>query len=125
MQINLNWNNGRTVYNDSTMNGLIYSNVGDIVVIDPTPVENHNGNTRANGHAGLLDSDYVENNDGTGFGLKTNLPNWNGDNGDNSEYIKSINTYRGSGNDITTEKVDALNNYLKAGYPIVVANGFI
>ena len=121
---NLNWNNGRTVYNDSTMNGLIYSNVGDIVVIDPTPVENHNGNTRANGHAGLLDSDYVENNDGTGFGLKTNLPNWNGDNGDNSEYIKSINTYRGSGNDITTEKVDALNNYLKAGYPIVVANGF-
>lgn len=121
---NLNWNNGRTVYNDSTMNGLIYSNVGDIVVIDPTPVENHNGNTRANGHAGLLDSDYVENNDGTGFGLKTNLPNWNGDNGDNSEYIKSVNTYRGSGNDITTEKVDALNNYLKAGYPIVVANGF-
>ncbi len=121
---NLNWNNGRTVYNDSTMNGLIYSNVGDIVVIDPTPVENHNGNTYANGHAGLLDSDYVENNDGTGFGLKTNLPNWNGDNGDNSEYIKSVNTYRGSGNDITTEKVEALNNYLKAGYPIVLANGF-
>lgn len=121
---NLNWNNGRTVYNDSTMNGLIYSNVGDIVVIDPTPVENYNGNTRANGHAGLLDSDYVENNNGTGLGLKTNLPNWNGDNGDNREYIKSVNTYRGSGNDITTEKVDALNNYLKAGYPIAVANGF-
>lgn len=121
---NLNWNNGRTVYNDSTMNGLIYSNVGDIVVIDPTRVENYNGNTYGNGHAGLLDSDYVENNDGTGFGLKTNLPNWNGDNGDNREYIKSVNTYRGSGNDITTEKVEALNNYLKAGYPIVLANGF-
>lgn len=121
---NLNWNNGRTVYNDSTMNGLIYSNVGDIVVIDPRPTSDQNGITRTHGHAGLLDSDYLDNNNGKGLGLKTDLPQWWGDDGDNSEYIKSVNTYRGSGNDITTEKVDALNNYLKAGYPIVVANGF-
>ena len=43
---------------------------------------------------------------------------------DNKNYVNAVNTYRGSGNDITTEKVEALNNYLKAGYPIVVANGF-
>ena len=62
---NLNWGheNGNkewiSVYNDSSMNGLIYSNVGDIVVIDPSSIsKDENGFTRSSGHAGLLDSDY-------------------------------------------------------------------
>lgn len=122
---NLNWsrvngtNNWISGYNDSSMNGLIYSNVGDIVVIDPRPTGDYNGITRTNGHAGLLDSDYLKNNKGIGLGLKTDLTK-----PDNKNYVNAVNTYRGSGNDITTEKVEALNNYLKAGYPIVVANGF-
>lgn len=120
--LNRYWENGAniTAYNDSSMNGLIYSNVGDIVVIDPTYIsDDENGSTRSRGHAGLLDSDYLTENGG-GLGLKTDLPNPN----DNNEYVKAVNTYRGPGNDITTEKVEALNNYLKAGYPIVVAKGF-
>ena len=32
---NLNYRDGHTVYNDWKMDGLKYSNVGDIVVINP------------------------------------------------------------------------------------------
>ncbi|WP_443596677.1 DUF5057 domain-containing protein, partial [Agathobacter sp.] len=121
--LNWRWDNGTYIskYNDSSMNGLRYSNVGDIVVINPKPITNQNGDTRSNGHAGLLDSDYLDEYDG-GLGLKTELTNPY--NNDNKKYVQAVNTYRGSGNDITTEKVEALNNYLKAGYPIVVAKGF-
>ena len=122
---NLNWGheNGNeewiSVYNDSSMNGLIYSNVGDIVVIDPSSISHdENGFTRSNGHAGLLDSDYLTKYDGK-LGLETNLTK-----PDDKNYVNAVNTYRGSGNDITTEKVEALNNYWKAGYPIVVDKGF-
>lgn len=119
--LNKRWENGTniSVYNDSSMNGLIYSNVGDIVVIDPTYISNENGFTYSRGHAGLLDSDYLDKYDG-GLGLKRKLTKPN----DNEKYVQAVNTYRGPGNDITTEKVEALNNYLKAGYPIVVDKDF-
>ena len=119
--LNKRWENGTniSVYNDSSMNGLIYSNVGDIVVIDPTYISDENGFTDSRGHAGLLDSDYLDKYDG-GLGLKRKLTKPN----DNKKYVQAVNTYRGPGNDITTEKVEALNNYLKAGYPIVVDKDF-
>ena len=114
--LNKSWENGAkiTVYNDSSMNGLIYSNVGDIVVIDPTYIgDDENGSTYSRGHAGLLDSDYLTEYD-NGLGLIRDFTDPN----DNEKYVKAVNTYRGPGNDITTEKVEALNNYLKAGYPL-------
>lgn len=120
--LNKSWENGAkiTVYNDSSMNGLIYSNVGDIVVIDPTYIGNdENGSTYSRGHAGLLDSDYLTEYD-NGLGLIRDFT----DPDNNEEYVQAVNTYRGPGNDITTEKVEALNNYLKAGYPIVVDKDF-
>lgn len=120
--LNKSWENGAkiTVYNDSSMNGLIYSNVGDIVVIDPTYIgDDENGSTYSRGHAGLLDSDYLTEYD-NGLGLIRDFTDPN----DNEKYVKAVNTYRGPGNDITTEKVEALNNYLKAGYPIVVDKDF-
>lgn len=99
---------GKTVYNDSNMNGLIYSNVGDIVVIDPTK----------NGHAGLLDSDYVDSSKKT---LVTKLASKKSD---TESYISEENTYRSSGNDITNEKISALIKYLDGNYPIVLGYGF-
>ena len=120
--LNKSWENGAkiTVYNDSSMNGLIYSNVGDIVVIDPTYIgDDENGSTYSRGHAGLLDSDYLTEYD-NGLGLIRDFT----DPDNNEEYVQAVNTYRGPGNDITTEKVEALNNYLKAGYPIVVDKDF-
>lgn len=120
---NLNYKDGNThgytVYNDWKMNGLKYSNVGDIVVINPNDYVNYWGyNMLKNGHAGLLDTDYI--NDGTK--LNTNLTLRN--NGNNADYLTAPNTYRGSGNDITKQKVSELEDYIKAGFPVVFSDGF-
>lgn len=98
---------GKTHYNDSSMDGLVYSNIGDIVVIDP----------KKYGHAGLLDSDYTDGAKRTS--LIDNLPKVT-----DANYTSAPNTYRASGNDLTKEKVSALEDYLDSGYPIVFSYGF-
>lgn len=116
---NLNYKDGHTVYNDWNMDGLIYSNVGDIVVINPNDRASYWGYTMLkNGHAGLLDTDYKNN----GKELNTDLTLRN--NGNNADYLTAPNTYRGSGNDITKQKVSELEDYIKAGFPVVFSDGF-
>lgn len=116
---NLNYKDGHTVYNDWNMDGLIYSNVGDIVVINPNDRASYWGYTMLkNGHAGLLDTDYKNN----GKELNTDLTLRN--NGNNAYYLTAPNTYRGSGNDITKQKVSELEDYIKAGFPVVFSDGF-
>ena len=116
---NLNYRDGHTVYNDWKMDGLKYSNVGDIVVINPKDVVNYWGyDMLKNGHAGLLDTDYI--NDGEA--LNTQLTSRG--NGNNADYLTAPNTYRGSGNDITKQKVSELEDYIKAGFPVVFSDGF-
>ncbi len=116
---NLNYRDGHTVYNDWKMDGLKYSNVGDIVVINPKDVVNYWGyDMLKNGHAGLLDTDYINN----GEALNTQLTLRG--NGNNADYLTAPNTYRGSGNDITKQKVSELEDYIKAGFPVVFSDGF-
>ena len=116
---NLNYRDGHTVYNDWKMDGLKYSNVGDIVVINPKDVVNYwNYDMLKNGHAGLLDTDYINN----GEALNTQLTLRG--NGNNADYLTAPNTYRGSGNDITKQKVSELEDYIKAGFPVVFSDGF-
>lgn len=116
---NLNYRDGHTVYNDWKMDGLKYSNVGDIVVINPKDVVNYWGyDMLKNGHAGLLDTDYINN----GEALNTQLTSRG--NGNNADYLTAPNTYRGSGNDITKQKVSELEDYIKAGFPVVFSDGF-
>ena len=117
---NLNYDeDGHTVYNDWNMNGLKYSNVGDIVVIDPNYRVNYwNYDMLRNGHAGLLDTDYINN----GEALNTQITSRG--NGNNADYLTAPNTYRGSGNDITKQKVSELEDYIKAGFPVVFSDGF-
>ena len=104
--------NGNTVYNDSDMNGLIYTNVGDVAVVDPSDYRN--------GHAGLLENDYWhdENNNRTWLNA-TLTPISDG------KHAQAINTYRYSGNDLTEKKKEQLENYVKAGYPLVLGKGII
>ena len=116
---NLNYKDGHTVYNDWKMDGLKYSNVGDIVVINPNDKEWYWGyEMLKNGHAGLLDTDYINN----GTALNTNLTLRK--DGNNADYLTAPNTYRGSGNDITKQKVSELEDYIKAGFPVVFSDGF-
>lgn len=104
--------NGNTVYNDSDMNGLIYTNVGDVAVVDQSDYRN--------GHAGLLENDYWhdENNNRTWLN-NTLTPISDG------KHAEAINTYRYSGNDLTEKKKEQLENYVKAGYPLVLGTGII
>ena len=105
--------NGNTVYNDSDMNGLIYTNVGDVAVVDPSNYKN--------GHAGLLENDYTHNGIERTALDKTLTPLSDG----NEKYTQAINTYRYSGNDLTEKKKEQLENYVKAGYPLVLGKGII
>lgn len=105
--------NGNTVYNDSDMNGLIYTNVGDVAVVDPSNYKN--------GHAGLLENDYTNNGIERTALDKTLTPLSDG----NEKYTQAINTYRYSGNDLTEKKKEQLENYVKAGYPLVLGTGII
>lgn len=83
-------------YNDTDMNGLIYSNIGD--------TQKKTGEL-TNKFVGLVDSDYSA----------ANVPNLS----------KTSNIYRLSGNDITKIKSEELKNFASSGLPIVVADNII
>ena len=136
-----------TVYNDTNMNGLIYSNVGDIY-------KAFNGYADVLYRGGLLDTDYLDPNgkvngkqpgangrynnieaykdedpdsDGIKYNFKRGLSESDYHNGDT--YIDKARSddieYRFAGNDITEEKLNRLKEYIKSGYPIVFADGFV
>lgn len=145
----MNRSNGATVYNDTLMNGLVYTHTGDAVLRRPIL-------------AGLLDTDYV-NNDSANYFYGYNLGNANDAYGyrivknaagklvvslktitnfmyddpslsdsNNSKASKKINVsvgnvgvYRFSGNDITNTKYTDLQQYLGAKYPVIFAEGFL
>ena len=109
---------GATVYNDTNMNGMYYTNIGDLIVIKPDPVpdpNNHDiGNDERRGHVGLLDNDYNSNKTGLNYdSISTPIT------------YESLHTYRGSGNDITDEKVNKLEAFIKAGNPIILHDSFV
>ena len=136
-----------TVYNDTKMNGLIYSNVGDIY-------KAFNGYANVLFRGGLLDTDYLDPNgkvngkqpgangrynnieaykdedpdsDGIKYNFKRGLSEADYHKGDT--YIDKARSddieYRFAGNDITEEKLNRLKEYIKSGYPIVFADGFV
>lgn len=137
--------NGSTVYNDADMNGLIYSNIGDIIAFQESYFKGTPGFT------GLLESDYyhkageryaIKLIDGSGKIRNTNAagnsdevisPSEEEKKADNfispdktdmSKYKIADNTYRFSGNDISKGKLEDVCDYVKAGHPVLVDNGF-
>ena len=90
---------GNTVYNDSRMNGLIYSHVGDYYDYSG---EGYNDQKR------LQDAslDHKINNDGSDL--------------NNSSYV-----YRGPGNDMNSTRYNEFKQFVQAGYPVVIADKFL
>lgn len=84
-----------TVFNDFSMDGLIYYNIGDVRGASMML-------------AGQLDSEYV--------GARNDSVYQNN--------LLYYNYFRYGGNDITEEKKDALLSFLDGSYPIVVADDF-
>ncbi len=90
----MNQSSGETTYNDSTMNGLIYTHTGDTY---QAPEK----------FKGLLETEYKKYSNGTKYELTDN----------------NLVT-RFSGNDITEEKLEELKEFVVSGYPVVVADKF-
>ena len=93
----ITYDQGTTRYNDKSMNGLIYSNIGD----------KYSASLRL---AGLLDSDFAVQ-DGTV--------------GVNGTSTSTANVFRFSGNDITAKKMQDIQNFAAAGYPIIFENDLL
>lgn len=93
--LNTTWKNGAEIvnYNDDSMDGLIYTNIGDTYTVK-TILE------------GLLEKDYE---------VWTN-------GGNEIQAANDSKTYRFSGNDITPKKQTELMEFANAGLPIVVAD---
>ena len=106
----MNTENGVTVYNDPQMKGLIYSHVGDYY--DYATETNTENVTLAretyNARHRLQDSSLDHN--------KTD---------DDDSTNKSADVYRGPGNDMNSTRYEEFCQFIKAGYPVVIADAFI
>lgn len=131
---------GNTIYNDSSMNGFVYTHTGDAVIA-------------AERLTGLLDTDFVDDAKNANDIPRNNLPysrdvymirtskedgklvqntlripyaiNTPGKNQVKTEVIVgNQGVYRYSGNDITAENVEMLEDYVDAGYPIILDSKF-
>ena len=101
-------NSGRTEYNDATMNGLIYSNVGDYNYISRKLL-------------GALKNDYKDKKvtyDPTDI---VSMNDYRGEGGNNTpeDYNATVGRTRFAGNDIKKADIDKIIDFAKADYPIV------
>ncbi|MCI6470404.1 MAG: DUF5057 domain-containing protein, partial [Lachnospiraceae bacterium] len=90
---------GNTVYNDSRMNGLIYSHVGDYYDYSG---ETYNAQHRL--HDDTLNHNVT---------------------GDSSDLNNNTNVYRGPGNDMNSTRYKEFKQVVQAGYPVVIADKFL
>lgn len=106
----MNTENGVTVYNDPQMKGLIYSHVGDYYdYATETKTENVTlARETYNARHRLQDSSLDHS--------KTN---------DDDSTNKSEDVYRGPGNDMNSTRYEEFCQFIKAGYPVVIADTFI
>ncbi len=126
-----------TDYNDDNMDGLVYCNVGDMAYI--TDTAGGSLKIREGGTDDAPEYNYLEMVDGKkdGYGKgydyinMTNDPTYGysrDEDGDiitrNGDYNYSLYRTRYNGNDITKEKCEALKDFARAGYPIVLADDF-
>lgn len=106
----MNTENGVTVYNDPQMKGLIYSHVGDYYdyATDTTTENVTQARETYNARHRLQDASLDHN--------KTD---------DDDSTNKSADVYRGPGNDMNSTRYEEFCQFIKAGYPVVIADAFI
>ncbi len=117
-----------TDFNDINMDGLVYSNVGDMAYISDTA-----GGAlklRTGGSDNEPEYTWLETVDGKqdGYGKAWDYMsiNYSPDLGYSSNGADNYSLYRTryNGNDITKEKCEALKDFARAGYPIILADDF-
>jgi len=102
---------GETVANyfDDNMDGLVYSNIGDLVV---------SGGDSGFSESGLLDRDYSA----TAFKGSNGSSYYALHTGTTASPYNASRTFRYSGNDLTRSKMEQLESFASSGYPVVVAD---
>lgn len=94
----MNTKDGSTVYNDTSMDGLIYTHVGDSFDYSA-----ENDTTRDRWKSRLIDDELVSDKKKTG----------------------ETNTYRAPGNDMNSTRYEEFLQYIKAGYPLIISDDLV
>lgn len=71
---------------------------------------------------GMLNIDYVVNSEGKKMMQDTSLYN-TGENGETT--YPGLGSFRGSGNDITNQQYEELMDFVKSGYPVILADSLV
>lgn len=135
----MNTVNGSTVFNDESMNGLVYMHTGDAVIssaqlaglMDHDYVKSNRKKyinaEKYNGRAVYAIRRIVKNGKISTFKDATTFPEYMDvflKNTYSETFTSNVGVYRYSGNDITKEKMDELLDYVAANYPVVLADDF-
>ena len=96
----MNTKDGKTVFNDSRMDGMIYYHIGDAYDYSlATPNEKHR----------LWDDSL----------------NHNVNSGNSKDINNKTDVYRGPGNDMNSTRYNELCQYIQAGYPVILADQYV
>ena len=96
----MNTKDGKTVFNDSRMEGMIYYHIGDAYdYSSATPNEKHR----------LWDDSL----------------NHNVNSGNSEDINNKTDVYRGPGNDMNSTRYNELCQYIQAGYPVILADQYV
>lgn len=96
----MNTKDGKTVFNDSRMDGMIYYHIGDAYdYSSATPNEKHR----------LWDASL----------------NHNVNSGNSEDINNKTDVYRGPGNDMNSTRYNELCQYIQAGYPVILADQYV
>lgn len=96
----MNTKDGKTVFNDSRMDGMIYYHIGDAYdYSSATPNEKHR----------LWDDSL----------------NHNVNSGNSKDINNKTDVYRGPGNDMNSTRYNELCQYIQAGYPVILADQYV
>ena len=96
----MNTKDGKTVFNDRRMDGMIYYHIGDAYDYSlATPNEKHR----------LWDDSL----------------NHNVNSGNSKDINNKTDVYRGPGNDMNSTRYNELCQYIQAGYPVILADQYV
>lgn len=128
----------RTFYNDQSLNGTVYNGIGDLYGLYPVMKGTAASDYKMSYNLDVTSADekqkYEEWKKFFADGLMNNdIPSWNLYNVQNTGVasrnyylISNTNSYtRLNGSDLTVLRMEDLLNYLKAGYPVVMADEII
>lgn len=101
---------------------MLYTHVGAAVNVNRIHDTSNGNDIKKLSLMGMLDIDYVVNSEGKKMMQDTSLYN-TGENGETT--YPGLGSFRGSGNDITNQQYEELMDFVKSGYPVILADSLV